>query len=76
MNAEGRYLWNFVKEEKSTEEPEKEWQRGSRKAGRSVRSWLEQQLRGFPGGGSGKEPACQCRQFKRPRLDPWVRKIP
>ena len=36
-------------------------QRGRRKAGRSVRSWLEQQLRGFPEGGSGKEPACQCR---------------
>ena len=25
---------------------------------------------GFPGGASGKEPACQC------RFDPWVRKIP
>ena len=27
----------------------------------------------FPGGTSGKEPACQCR---RPRFDPWVRKTP
>ena len=30
----------------------------------------------FPGGASGKEPACQCRRHKRPRFDPWVRKIP
>ena len=28
------------------------------------------------GGASGKEPACQCRRFKRHRFDPWVRKIP
>ena len=25
---------------------------------------------------SGKESACQCRRWKRRRLDPWVRKIP
>ena len=31
--------------------------------------------RGFPGGSSGKEPACQCRRRKRHRFDPWVRKI-
>ena len=31
---------------------------------------------GFPGGTSGKEPACQCRRCKRHRFDPWVRKIP
>ena len=30
----------------------------------------------FPGGASGKEPACQCRRPKRRRFDPWVRKIP
>ena len=30
-------------------------------------------FRGFPGGSDGKESACQCR---RPRFDPWVRKIP
>ena len=30
-------------------------------------------LRGFPGGTSGKEPACQC---KRNKFSPWVRKIP
>ena len=31
---------------------------------------------GFPGGASGKEPACQCRRRKRCRFDPWVAKIP
>ena len=30
----------------------------------------------FPGGPSGKEPACQCRRCKRCRFDPWVRKTP
>ena len=33
-------------------------------------------IKGFSGGGSGKEPACQCRRHNRCRLDPWVRKIP
>ena len=32
--------------------------------------------RGFPGGASGKEPACQYKRHKRNRFDPWVRKIP
>jgi len=32
--------------------------------------------RGFPGGASGKEPACQCKRYKRNRFDPWVRNIP
>ena len=33
---------------------------------------------GFPGGASGKEPACQCRRHKRqrPGFKPWVGKIP
>ena len=31
---------------------------------------------GFPGGASGKEPACQCRRHKRCRFNPWVGKIP
>ena len=31
---------------------------------------------GFPGGTSGKEPACQCRRHKRYDFDPWVGKIP
>ena len=32
--------------------------------------------RGFPGGASGKEPACQCKRGKRGRFNPWVGKIP
>ena len=32
--------------------------------------------RGFAGGTSGKEPACQCRRCERLWFDPWVRKIP
>ena len=31
---------------------------------------------GFPGGASGKEPACQGRRHKRQGVDPWVGKIP
>ena len=30
---------------------------------------------GFPGGTSGKNPTCQCRNPKRCRFDPWVGKI-
>ena len=30
----------------------------------------------FPGGVSGKEPACQCRKPKKQGFDPWVRKTP
>ena len=30
----------------------------------------------YPGGASGKEPACQCRRHKRHRFDLWVEKIP
>ena len=33
-------------------------------------------LSGFPGGASGKEPACQCRRHKGLGFDPWVGKIP
>ena len=32
--------------------------------------------RGFTGGASDKEPACQGRRCKRHGFDPWVRKIP
>ena len=31
---------------------------------------------GFPGGASGKEPACQCRRRKKCGFGPWVGKIP
>ena len=37
-------------------------------------NWTE--LKGFPGGGSGKEPACQFRRHKRCGFDPWITKIP
>ena len=33
-------------------------------------------VRAFPGGATGREPACQCRTHERRRLDPWVKKIP
>ena len=33
-------------------------------------------LLGFPGGISGKEPACQCRRHRRRGFNLWVRKIP
>ena len=35
-----------------------------------------QSRRGFPGGASGQELACQCRRHKRHGFDPWVGKIP
>ena len=31
---------------------------------------------GFPGGASGKEPACQCKRRKRLEFNHWVGKIP
>ena len=31
---------------------------------------------GFPGGASGKEPACQRKRCKRREFSPWVGKIP
>ena len=30
----------------------------------------------LPRGTCGKEPACQCRRYKRLRFDPWIRKNP
>ena len=33
-------------------------------------------LWGFPGGASGKEPACQCRRQQRFEFNPQLRKIP
>ena len=32
--------------------------------------------KGFPGGTSGKEPACQCRRHKGCRFNPWMGKNP
>ena len=34
------------------------------------------EIGGFPGGTSGKEPACKWRRRGRCRFSPWVRKIP
>ena len=34
------------------------------------------ETRGFPGGSSGKESACQCRRGERLEFHPWVGKIP
>ena len=34
------------------------------------------QLKGFPGGTSGKEPTCQCGRCERCGFNPWDRKIP
>ena len=31
---------------------------------------------GLPGGTSGREPTCQCRQHKRRGFNPWLGKIP
>ena len=36
---------------------------------------LYNQIWGFPGGASGKEPTCQCRRDKRHGFYPWVGKI-
>ena len=33
-------------------------------------------IKSFPGGASGKEPACQFRRHKRQGFSPWVRQIP
>ena len=37
---------------------------------------IQRRLKGFLGGTSGKEPACQCRRHKRCGFDPWIRKNP
>ena len=39
---------------------------------RSGVAGLYTNMRGFPGGASGKEPACQCRQTKRHGVNPWA----
>ena len=38
--------------------------------------WYTCHSPGFPGGASGKEPACLRRRHKRCRFNPWVGKIP
>ena len=46
------------------------WER----VGRDLVQCLKEE--GFPGGTSGKEPACQCKRRRRQGLDPWIRKSP
>ena len=36
---------------------------------------ISEETGGFPGGTSGKEPACWCRRHKRLGFNPWVGKI-
>ena len=43
---------------------------------RACNEYLLCYIPGFPGGASGKEPACQCRRCKRHGFDPSVRKMP
>ena len=38
--------------------------------------FLRETKKGFPGGTSGKESACQLRRHKIHSFNPWVRKIP
>ena len=46
-------------------------------AGKFLANWATKEAqRGFPGGASDKEPACQCSRCKRCGFDPWVGKIP
>ena len=40
-----------------------------------VKLFLDSSCRGFLGGASGKESACQCWRHKRCGFDPWVGKI-
>ena len=35
-----------------------------------------ERCKGFPGGASAKEPACQCRIHKRCGFNAWVGKVP
>ena len=41
-----------------------------------MRCFINILLRGFSGGVSGKESACQCKSHKRCEFDPWISKIP
>ena len=60
-----------------TEEPGRLQSMGSQRVGHNCAIIIHScYIMGFPGGTSGKEPACQCRRCKRHGFDPWVRKIP
>ena len=38
-------------------------------------AWSHPFNMGFLGGASDKESACQCKRFKRGRINPWIGKI-
>jgi len=37
-----------------------------------TRHLAKEDIWGFPGGASFKEPTCQCRRHKRCGFDPWI----
>ena len=39
-------------------------------------TWVQWDNLSFPGGASGKDPACQCKRHKRHGFHPWVEKMP
>ena len=52
------------------------WKYPSTYCGWGPIKYLYSCYRGFPGGASGKEPACQCRRHKRHRLITGSRRCP
>ena len=54
----------------------KEWDKQRRRQRISLFISPHPLNKGFPGGASGKESACQCRRHKRCGFNPQVRKIP
>ena len=52
------------------------FQLGNDETHNEQRNCLNLIILGFPGGSSGKEPACQCGRHKRHTFDPVVGKIP
>ena len=58
------------------EEPGRLQSMGSQRVGHDWATSLYITYMGFPGGTSGKEPACQCRRHKGCKFDPWVETIP
>ena len=69
------FLTKSKEAEKNPERPSLSYLCYETARGTSDRSKVDTQM-GFPGGTSGKEPACQCRRQKRRGFKPWVREIP
>ena len=49
---------------------------GGMEEGRTCSKLRSISVQGFPGGASGKQPACQCRRLKKCQFDPWIKNIP